>query len=393
MSQAVSVPLADWLVVATADNPPIGVLYDQFCRELRNRGLPVWRSTLIVQMFNPRLGGSSFTWLDGELQREDVEGVGNAVPLAERLAEYAVSPLAIIEQTGSTFRRRLDAPLPQLPLLEGLRRQGATDYVAFRLPFLNRARLAAISYATQADGGFGDDTLAALKFSARLFSPYVERYALQRTAIDLLDTYIGHSAGERVFAGRIRRGDVETIEAAIWLCDLRDFTRYSNTAPPGAVIEMLNIWYDCLGEAIDDHGGEILKFMGDGLLAIFLAESDAFHACAKALAAMRSGAQRITALNAQREADGEFRLSLALALHYGPISYGNIGSRRRLDFTAIGPAVNLTSRLLEFAKSSDHSIVTTRDFAAAAGEELRRVGRVSLRGFDRPVEVCVPNDR
>jgi adenylate cyclase len=290
-------------------------------------------------------------------------------------------------ESGQPFRRRLDRPAPELPLLDELRGLGATDYAMFPLPFIERSLTSVISFATRAPRGFVDPQLEALEAAAALFSPYAERQVLRRIAVDLLDTYVGHSAGEKVFAGRVQRGDIENIYAAIWFCDLRGFTRMSDREPREAVIESLNDWFECLAGPIAGQGGEILKFMGDGLLAIFAAAGDPAAACNRALDAAEAAWSAVAMLNQARHEAGQGPLAWGLALHLGEVGFGNIGSRQRLDFTVIGAAVNQASRLQDLTKALGRPLLVSDAFAAATTRALRSLGRHQLRDAAAPAEL------
>jgi adenylate cyclase len=211
---------------------------------------------------------------------------------------------------------------------------------------------------------------------------------LRRIAVDLLDTYIGHRSGERVFDGQIQRGTAETIEAAILMVDLRRFTRFSDAHPISLVVSTLNDFFEQMVAAVDEQRGEVLKFMGDGLLAIFPANgSDIAASCAAALAAGQGALKRLNGMNRERSQRHEPPLAIGLALHVGAVAYGNIGGRSRLDFTVIGPAVNHTNRLLELAKNLDISAVASQAFERQCGDDLPGLGRHRLRDIDSPQTV------
>ncbi|MBX6321746.1 MAG: adenylate/guanylate cyclase domain-containing protein [Rhodospirillaceae bacterium] len=382
--------LAEWLSETAEPQLGPGALHDAFCRALKARGLPVWRSALGLEMLHPELSGTLDIWTDEEMHMDAWQRVD---PHGRRIAKrpvYLNSPIRVVDDTGRMFRRRLDAPIEDMPLLEELRRQGATDYVIYPLPFIDRWRTAVLSFATTADTGFTPADLSALERAARLFSPYAERHVLRRIAIDLLDTYIGRSAGERVFEGRIERGDAETIAAAICFCDLRGFTAFSDSRPRETVIETLNAWFDCVAGAVVPHGGEILKFLGDGMLVIFPLGGDPPAACDSALEAALEAAARMETLNAERAGAGQETLDFGLALHVGEVAYGNVGSQRRLDFTVIGPAVNQASRLQELTKALGRRILLSGDFAARIRRPLVALGDHRLRDVAAPVPVFAP---
>lgn len=350
-------------------------LHNVYCGYLRDRGLPLWRSTLALELLHPEFTGPQVIWTAGDTEvrsrtRRDIEESG----------VYLNSPVRIVDETDRTFRQKLDRPAPELPVLEELREMGATDYAIIPFPFIDKTRSAMISYATQAREGFSDMAIAALEQATLLLSPYAERHVLRTIALDLLNTYLGRRSGERVFRGAIERGQVDMIPAAILMADLRGFTRYSDEQPIATILDTLNEFFDALVAPIDEHGGEVLKFIGDGLLAIFPADGKALGPrCCNALDAARDARVRIATLNFERVERELTPLNFNLALHAGDIAYGNIGSRLRLDFTAIGPAVNHTSRLLELAKVLGRDLVASDVFQQACGQELEDLGSQKLR--------------
>jgi adenylate cyclase len=211
---------------------------------------------------------------------------------------------------------------------------------------------------------------------------------LRRTASNLLDTYVGHGSGERILDGQIHRGDVQAIEAAIWLSDMRGFTPLADRLPGHELIDLLNRYFDCQIPAIIAHGGEVLKFMGDGLLAIFpIADATAVDCCASALAAAEATRANIAALRSQTNAAGRGAVRFGLALHVGEVQYGNIGGGNRLDFTCIGPAVNLAARIEKLASRLDRDILVSQPFARHCRRPLIRLGEFELAGFGAPQAV------
>jgi adenylate cyclase len=204
--------------------------------------------------------------------------------------------------------------------------------------------------------------------------------ALRRTASTLLDTYVGHDAGERILAGRIRRGDIEEIHAAIWLSDMRGFTALADSLPPRVMIDLLNRYFDCQVPVILDHGAEVLKFMGDGLLAIFTIADDETEVCKRAISATRRVQANIAAL-ARSAMPG---LRFGLALHIGDVLYGNIGSGNRLDFTCIGPAVNCAARIEKLTSQLGRAVLASGEFARCCPDEFTALGEFNLAGFSAP---------
>lgn len=370
--------LAEWLAERAAHLPKLSALHDAYCRELDARGLPLWRSTVGVETLHPEISGLMLIWVSGELHSSSARRRG-----VENSPAYLNSPTFVVDETGKPFRRRLDRASPDMPVLDELRVDGATDYAMFPLPFLDRNRTAVMSFATAAPEGFNDADLADLALAATFFSPYAERATLRRIAVDLLDTYLGHSAGEKVFDGRIVRGDLETIDAAIMVCDMRGFTKWSDVAPREEVITTLNAWFECLADPVETGHGEILKFIGDGLLAIFPGDGNRADACKRALAAARAAVADVARLNETLARP----IAFGIALHVGEVAFGNIGSRKRLDFTVIGPAVNHAARLQELTKSLHRTVLASGAFAAAVGDALEPLGRHRLRDVATAEEI------
>jgi adenylate cyclase len=206
-------------------------------------------------------------------------------------------------------------------------------------------------------------------------------------------TYVGRRSAAKIYEGALDRGKAEMITATILIADLRGFTHYSETHPIANVLSTLNDFFDAMVAAIEPRGGEVLKFIGDALLAIFPASADQALPCAPAIAAALDARYRTAALNEARMTAGRSLLKFGLALNAGEIAYGNIGSKSRLDFTAIGPAINHTSRLLEVAKKLDRDIVLSESFAMASGRHYPSLGYHELRDIAGDQQVfCIAED-
>jgi adenylate cyclase len=215
----------------------------------------------------------------------------------------------------------------------------------------------------------------------------IKSVSLARMTATLMQTYLGRDAGQRVLGGRIMRGVAERIDAVIWFSDLQGFTRITDAAPE-QVIPLLNDYSDAIVSAIHEHGGDVVKLIGDGTLAIFTAE-DRRRACNAALSAALAARQTVGELKKRRAADGKAVTDMYLGLHVGEVFYGNVGSRERLDFTVIGPAVNETSRIAAMCRSVDQPVLVSAPFANVAGirRRLVSVGRYALRGVSHPQEL------
>jgi adenylate cyclase len=371
--------VAAWLVDGARSASKSEDVLTEMCVRLTQCGLPLWRVAVYVNTLHPQIFARRFLWKPGA--HADVAEAPFAFAAN---AGFRDSPITRIRETGETIRRRLadpDCPM-DYEILNEMRAEGASDYLAAPLPFTN-GEIHVASFATQQAGGFSDAEIAALETILPPLSRVAEVRALRRTAVNLLDAYVGHDAGERILAGRIQRGDAETIRAVIWLSDMRGFTRLADTIAPQALIGRLNIFFDCLAPAIEAEKGEVLKFMGDGLLAIFRfadgSEIDA--ACARALRAARRARASVDALPAFGEGDAEARLRFGLALHVGEALYGNIGGGGRLDFTCIGPPINMAARLEKIAAKLGRVIVASSAFAARLPDDFTALGAFELAGF------------
>ena len=369
----------DWLIDGARDASAPEIVLAEMCERLTAGGLPLWRVNVFVRTLHPDLMGRRLRWEPGK-----------EVDIAEAPVEmlssdtFRQSPVLAIMKSGRSLRRRLlapDCPL-DFPVLGELKAQGATDYLIVPLPFIG-GETHAISWTTRAPAGFTDGEIAALEAVSVPLARVAEIWALRRVATNLLDTYVGRQAGERILAGQIRRGDSESIAAAIWLSDLRGFTDLADRTPGPVLLELLNRYFDCQVPAIQDAGGEVLKYMGDGLLAIFPIAGNGAAVCGAALGAARAFRTEVAKLNAGI-ADPAQQLRFGLALHVGEVLYGNIGGGNRLDFTAIGPAVNLAARLEKLARDLNRAIVASGRFAEVHEEEFVPLGELTLRGVSAP---------
>jgi adenylate cyclase len=269
-----------------------------------------------------------------------------------------------------------------------------TDYVAMVNRFGDDGAIGLMdctysSWASDRPGGFSDADLAALESLVPCLALAIKGASIARIAETLVETYLGRDAGRRVLRGHIERGVAEKIGAVLWFSDLQGFTRITDTASPAQIIPLLNDYADAIVSALQSHGGEVLKFMGDGILAIFAASADA-DACGQALDAADDASRRVAAMNQRRVAAELPVTRFYLGLHVGDVFYGNIGSVDRLDFTVVGPAVNETSRIAAMCRSLDQQVLLSSAFANAAGksrERLVSVGRYALRGVQRPQEL------
>ncbi len=344
-------------------------IVSHLCERLNAAGVPVDLFRLFLFTLHPLIGGRRLQW-----KAETGAIISDAPHQLFRTVEYFDNPLPHVIKTRQSLRRRLiDPDCPgDFKVIGELRADGFTDYLVQPVIYID-GEVHTMSWSSRHPDGFSDDAIAALERLRGPLSRLVESYLLRINAANILSTYVGRGAGEQVLQGHIKRGDAENIRAAILFADLKGFTAMSNSETAQVVMERLNAFYDALEAAIRAHHGEILKFMGDGLLAIFPVgkRGGDQEVVAQGLAAMREA----------RVALAEAQSGYRAALHFGELAYGNIGAGRRLDFTAIGPAVNLCARLLEAASRLGCDDVCSATVNDMAGERFGLAGHVELKGF------------
>jgi len=359
-------------------------LFDELCWRLLGDGVPLWRATLHMGTLHPLIRGVGARWLRELKIIEEFRILhGN-----EATREYLQSPIRATIERGTPFRRRLVRDTPEYPLLSKLRKAGATDYFAVALNRTFRL-FPVVSWATDRPSGFSDADIAALEDINPALAAIVETRAVRRISANLLDTYLGRQAGRRILAGQIRRAEGERLRAVIMMTDLRGFTALSDRLPGDEVIELLDDYFDAIATPIENRKGEILKFIGDGMLAIFPAEDDDdfSQSSVHALEAATEGLARLDAVNQTRRRVGRTELRIGIGLHLGEVIYGNVGSASRLDFTVIGPAVNLASRIEDLTKRLGRPMLFSSAFARICPRPLVSLGLQPVRGLSEPEEV------
>jgi adenylate cyclase len=374
-----------WLMNDTRDERFIDNIFAELCMRLQRSGIPVKRASLHLLIQHPQWLGARIFWVDG-MREATITRVDYDV---RQRSEYIGSPVDEIQRGATEIRENLERD-PALGRKHGvydeLRSKGLTDYVAWPLHHTLGKRHA-VAFSTDRPGGFDQTHIAGLSGLLPILALVSEIRMKNRLARTLLETYVGAHAGELILAGATRRGSGTTVRAAIMICDLRDFTRISDNWPRDDVIDLLNGYFDAMSEPIARHGGEILKFMGDGLLAIFPLSQPT--ACADLLNAVTEARQAMAALNEKHREAGAEPLNFGIGVHVGDVMYGNIGSRARLDFTVIGPAVNMASRLEALTKQLGRTVLLSRAFAdfVESDFDLERVGEYPVRGFNNPIEL------
>jgi len=373
-------PSIEWVLSKGRMIPGIDDLVDGLAHSLVERGAPLSRLRLSMRTLHPLITARSAIWQrDGEAQKQIETAHG-----LEQRPSHAGSPLAIIGSTRRPFRRNLQSSLTSddHQVLHELAAEGATDYFGLPLNF-SSGRNAVLVFVTDRMGGFVDSDLQKFEALTSILAPVVEVQSARDVALALADTYIGPRTGRRVLDGQITRGDIEQVQAAIWFSDIRGWTELNNTEPPDVVVDHANRYFDLVAAAVEANGGEVLKFIGDGVLAIFPTQGpeDERNVCQNALESARQ---------AMRGGDGNagpVPLSFGIGLHFGDVLYGNVGSEKRLDFTVFGPAVNLAARVESECAGLGQSLLFTRAFAERISDAVVVVANQSLKGFDGPREI------
>lgn len=377
--------IIDWLVTETRDERFIDNIFVRMCQRLRNEGVPVARASLHFRTLHPQWLGARILWRTG-LAEAKIDTFGYGV---EKTPQFRNSPVNEIFSGAIEVRKNLEAMRDgdgHHQFYDELIRDGLTEYIAWPMEHtLGKRHIA--TFASDRPGGFSNEHIAFLQDLLPALTLVTEIRLKNILARTLLETYVGPHASGQILAGATTRGSGATVGAAILICDLRDFTTISDQWPRDDVIELLNGYFDAMSEPIEKHGGEILKFMGDGMLAIFPLTDP--MACRNLLTAIKEADAAVAALNEENAREGREVLRYGIGVHVGDVMYGNIGSRRRLDFTVIGPAVNVASRLESLTKEIKRPVLFSRAFVemASCKEGMESLGAFPLRGLGEPVDV------
>ncbi len=382
--------LRRWLAEHATATDDHDALLARFCEALVGAGIPLWRVSVMAPALDPTLRGVSLNWHAGE----GMSFVASPHGAVEE-SDWLLSPVYALVEKGETFGRwRLDAPELELdfPVLRALGSQGGVDYALHIVEFAPGTALRgiAISFCTRLPAGFTDAHLSTITGVLPFLTLAIAKIGLAHTLREVSATYLGRSTAERVLDGQIRRGEGRAVPAAILLTDLRGFTALSDRADPADMVTWLNEHFDALGDPVERHGGEILKFLGDGFLAIFPVPDAGTLPCPVCGAALEAATDALAAnaaLNTRRRAAGLPELAAECVVHFGTVIYGNVGTERRLDFTIIGRAVNEASRIESQCAALGHALLVSDSFAERCARPLQPVGTIELRGLSRPQRV------
>ena len=368
--------LVRWILTQGRALPTARFVF-QLCQRLVGCGLPLWRASIYAGTLHPQTRGIGWRWARDRPVTEEVR-IAQGM---ERTAEYLDSPLRGTIEKGVAFRERLEGSTSGFPLLRTFAAEGCTDYLALPLSKLGPDHCV-VAWASDRLGGFSESDLTLLEQVRPALATAIEVVMVLRTARSLFEIYQGAHVGARIVDGQVRRGQVEPLRAAIMAADLRGFTSLSDREPPQVVIEALDDFFGDVTDAVQAGGGHVLKFIGDGVLCIFetthRSDADATRA---ALAAGRTILARLA------ERNKEPALRAGIGLHLDTVMYGNVGGESRLDFTVVGPAVNLAFRLESLTKSLGRPLLASRAFAEAVDQGMKPLGLHPVRGLSAPEEV------
>src|SRR5499433_3012843 len=394
------VELHTWVVREGIRGAGAAMLFNGLCQRLVTAGVPLWRGFVGMPTLHPQWGGYSYTWRR-DLNAIEPSQFGRGYEYEQILLNspfgYLIRQMEKSGQEGDPWlylRRRLAGPETRLDfsILKELAAAGASDYFAEVVRFgaegdPSHGTGIAYSFATDRRGGFRDDDLVLLRAVLPAVSLAMMTHAGHTIASGLLGAYLGGDAGRRVHAGAVERGSVETIRAVVWYADIRGFTAIADTTPGLIVIELINAIFETLTASLRARGGQVLKFLGDGMLATFpFVDGTREATCSQALDAAAEAMAGLDRLNVARQAAGKPIAAVDLALHLGDVLYGNIGAVDRLDFTVIGPAVNEVARIELLCEPLGYNVLISADLAAAVGGSRRLValGEHRLRGVQEP---------
>ncbi len=381
-------PIASWLAAHEGRRTELGTLWEELCLKLVGQGVELYRVNLGIRSMHAEVAATSATWKRGSAGLMQIDH-GYGLQLSE---SYRESPVRLIHEGAGAFRRRLEGPdvVRDFPIVDELIAEGCSDYVIMPLTFSTGVPNF-ISWSTDRPGGFTTAELTLLYDLLPLIAIRAEIEAAHQSTETFLATYLGREASKRVLSGLVRRGQVESIEAAIWVSDLRDFTELSDRMASRAVIALMDDYFDVVVTAVEAGGGEVLKFLGDGMLAIFNAGASIEEDCRNALAAAAAALKGLRSTNDERTGEGQAEIRSGIGLHRGTVQFGNIGAKNRLDFTVVGPAVNEAARVEALCKTMERPLLVSAAFAETVGtDKLDSLGFHALRGISEPREIFAP---
>jgi adenylate cyclase len=385
-----------WLMAQALTDADLETVVRGCCERLHGAGIPLARVHLSFSVLHPLYRALGFTWRRSEgLQ---VEGYRHTAD-GKTNDRFKMSPYYhLMKHKLEHLRRRLDTDAPaEFPIFDDLKKEGLTDYLAFITAFDATKQQGMLgSWSTNSRDGFSDDEIEALIRVQDRLAVAAKMAVRGDVAKSALMTYLGPNAGQRVLSGQIKRGDGETIRAAIVWGDLRNSTAMAEQLGRQTYIDNLNSFFDNVSGSVADAGGEILGFVGDGFLAIFPCErnqKESTEACQLALAGAQEAVNRMETANRARITGGELPLGFGIGLHIGNVMFGNVGLPDRLSFSVFGSAVNEATRLEQLTKKFGSPVIASAAFRDYCGGDWEALGNEILRGSDSPMDVYRPAEK
>lgn len=383
-------PVIDWLFRRGRLIDNRHEFVSQLADQLNRSGAQIDRITIMFPTINPLFTATTAVWSSDTGKTVSVQA-RHGIRETER---YIGSPLQKLLESGRGVRQSLlELPTDAHNAFLELNKDGYVDYYAMPVTF-NTGLNSAFIVVTRAQDGFGKCDIENLRKVRDFIAPTLEVFSLRHLSASLMDTYLGRRTGKKVLSGMIKRGDADTIHAALWFSDLRDFTRLTETLPPANLLKILNDYFEFVSAAVTAYGGEILRFIGDAMLIVFPIDNTQSRqsACQSALRAAKDAYQSLATLNHLRRRHAEEEIRFGVGLNIGEVIYGNVGAPDRLDFTVMGPAVNRTARLESLTKKLDENILMSQEFAELVGCSMRSLGRHEMQGVGEPQPVFAPGD-
>ncbi len=384
--------VGNWLMRSAIAGDDLETLIRGFCERLAAAGLPLSRIQLSFSVLHPLYRATGFTWKRGEgLTAESYRHVEG-----DQTDRFTLSPyFYLLHHKLDHLRRRIDVDgKPEFPIFAELKEQGITDYLAFVHSFDGETGQGMLgSWATDSADGFNDDTISALLSMQNQVAVAAKMAVLGKLADNMLTTYLGSDAGKRVLSGQIKRGDGETVRAALVMGDMRDSTLLAEKHGRQIFIETLNRFFDTVASPFNRSGGQILSFIGDGFLAVYPCDrhkTESQIACRAALAAAQLAEARMRELNRYRRTKGLWEIGYGIGLNVGNVMFGNVGLTDRLSFSVFGAAVNEVQRLQSVTKKLSANIVASEPFANYCGGEWKLLGVEKMKGVEKPMKVLSP---
>lgn len=390
--------VTDWLMQQALGQASLEDVFDGCCQRLDAAGLPISRAMVTFRTLHPLYASTIMFWRRGE----DVRSSRTRHEDAFSSEEFTNSPIHRLLTTSTPFlRRRLagDTALLDFPVLEDLSEQGLTDYLAYKVALSSNIQADRYdnaivgSWATTRPGGFTDSELVWLMRVQSRLAVTCKMQIQAGVTTNLLDAYLGPNASDRVLGGQVRHGDNERIETVIWYSDMRDSTAWGDRLDPDTYLRLINSYFECTAGSVIALGGEVLRFIGDGVLALFpVVHQRPSGAAENAMKAVHEAQQRLASLNATRHNDQLDPIDFGIGLHVGELTFGNIGVAERLEFSVVGPAANEVARLESMTKSLNTRVVASEDFARLVDIDWQCEGQYDVRGVGGPMQVFSPAD-